>query len=124
MGPLLFNVALHDLFVIMNPHDVANYADNNTPYVSGKNIHEIVKSLEEASRRIFKWFSDNQLEENASICHLLLSTYQEVHVSLGIARIKNGQYEKLLGVTVDTKLSLKTYPADMGKSKNKLKGFR
>ena len=41
----------------------------------------------------------------------------------GSARIKNGQYEKLLGVTVDTKLSLKTYPADMGKSKNKLKGF-
>ena len=91
MGPLLFNIALHDLFAIMNPHDIANLADNNTPYVSGKNIHEIVKSLEEASR----------LNE----------------------KLKNGQYEKLLGVTVDTKLSLKTYPADMGKSKNKLKGF-
>lgn len=67
MGPLLFNIALHDLFAIMNPHDIANYADNNTPYVSGKNIHEIVKSLEEASRRIFKWFSDNQRKMQAYV---------------------------------------------------------
>ena len=44
----------------MDQHDIANYADNNAPYVSEKNIDEIVKSLEESSSLIFKWFSDNQ----------------------------------------------------------------
>ena len=109
LGLLLFNIDLCDLFVIMDQHDIANYADDNTPYVSGKNIDEVVKSLEEASRLIFKWFNDNQFQGNTSKCHLLLSTDQQVHVNLGTSQIKNSQYEKLLGVTIDTKLNFKTH---------------
>ena len=45
------------------------------------------QTLEEASYLIFKWFSDNQ--GNASICHVLLSTHQEVNVNIGTAKIKN-----------------------------------
>ena len=39
LGPLLFNIYLCDLFLIMNHEDIANYVDENTPYVSGKNIN-------------------------------------------------------------------------------------
>ena len=99
LGLLLFNIDLYDLFVIMDQHDRANYADDNTPYVSGKNIDEVAKSLEEVSSLIFKWFCDN----------VLLSTDQQVHVNLGTAQIKNSQYEKLLGVTIDMELSFKTH---------------
>ena len=52
MVPLLFSIDLCDLFVIMYQHDIDNYADDNTPYVSGKNIDEVVKLLEKASRLI------------------------------------------------------------------------
>ena len=38
----------------MDQHDIANYADDNTPYVSRKNTDGVVKSLEEASRLVFK----------------------------------------------------------------------
>ena len=34
LGPSLFNIDLCDLFFIMNHEDIANYADDNTPYVS------------------------------------------------------------------------------------------
>ena len=37
----------------MNHEDIANYADDNTPYVSGKNIDEVVKFLEKSLRVIF-----------------------------------------------------------------------
>ena len=47
MGPLLFNADLCDLFAIMDQYDIANYTDDYTPYVSGKNTDEVVKSLEE-----------------------------------------------------------------------------
>ena len=50
LGPLLFNIDLCDLFLTMNNEDIANYADDNTPYVSGKNIDEVVRFLEESSR--------------------------------------------------------------------------
>ena len=38
LGPLLFNIDLCDSLLIINHDDIANYADDNTPYVSGKNI--------------------------------------------------------------------------------------
>ena len=42
LGPLIFNIDLCDLFLVMNHEDIANYADDNTPYVSGKNIDEVL----------------------------------------------------------------------------------
>ena len=54
LGPLLFNMDLCDLFFITNHTDIANYADDNTPYVSGKNIYKVVSFLEESSGVIFK----------------------------------------------------------------------
>ena len=74
-----------------------------------ENINGVAKSLEEALRLSFKWLSVNQFQGNIYKCHVLLSTDQQVHVNLGTAQIKNSQYEKLLGVTYDTKLSFKTY---------------
>ena len=122
MGPLLFNIDLCDLSVIMDQHDIANYVDDNTPYVSGKNIDEVVKSLEKTSRLTFKWFSDNQFQGNISKCHVLLSTDQQVHVNLTTAQIKNSQYEKLLGVTIDTELIFKTHIQQIcGKENARLK---
>ena len=50
-----------------------NYASDNAPYVSGKNIEEVVRYLEESSSVIFKWFSENQFQANASKCHVLLT---------------------------------------------------
>ena len=89
----------------MNHEDIANYADDNTPYVSGKNIDEVVKFLEKSSRVIFKWFSDNQFQANASKCYVLLSTEEHVQVKTGTAQIENSLSEKLLGVKIDAKLS-------------------
>ena len=60
-----------NLFAIMDQHDIANYADDNTPYVSCKNIDEVVKSLEETSHLILKCFSDNQFQRNANKCNVL-----------------------------------------------------
>ena len=53
LGPLIFNIDLCDLFFVINHENIANYADDNTPYVSGKNIDEVVKFLEKSLRVIF-----------------------------------------------------------------------
>ena len=66
----------------------------NKSYVSGKNIDELVRFLEESSCIIFKWFSDNQFQANSSKCHLLLSTDQHVQVNIGAAQIENSSNEK------------------------------
>ena len=89
----------------MSKYDIASYADDNTPYVPGRNIEEVVGSLEEVSEVIFQWFRDNQFQGNASKCHVLLSTDKQVHVNIGTAQIENTQNEKLLGITIDSELS-------------------
>ena len=121
---LLFNIDLCDLFLIMNHEDIANYADDNTPYVSGKNIDEVVRFLEESSRVIFKWFSDNQFQANASKCHVLLSTDEHVQLKIGTAQIENSSSEKLLGVTIDAKLSFEKHIEQIyAKARAKLKAL-
>ena len=42
LGPLLVNVYLADLFLIMDDIDMANYADDNTPYVTADDIDEVI----------------------------------------------------------------------------------
>ena len=59
VGPLLSNIYLADLFLIMHDIDIANYADDNTLYVTVDNIDEVIAFLENASNTFCKWFSDN-----------------------------------------------------------------
>ena len=47
LGPLFFNIHLCDLFVIIGKFDIANFVDENTPYVTRDNIFSVVKLLEE-----------------------------------------------------------------------------
>ena len=62
---------------------------------------------------LFKWFSDNQMKANISKCHLLVNKKDEVVITLGEMEIKNSEYEKLLGIKVDTKLNFNEYLNDI-----------
>ena len=64
LGPLLFNIFLCDLFRIMCETDFASYADDNTPYALEDSINDVIKSLEDDSVNLFKWFLDNQMKDN------------------------------------------------------------
>ena len=53
LRPLLFNIFLCDLFLIMNNIELASYAYDNTPYVVGNNIEELIVRLQNASKTLF-----------------------------------------------------------------------
>ena len=62
LGPLLFNIDICDLFFIIEDCDIANYADGNTPYLSGKNVEEFLNGLENVSSNRLQWFTENELK--------------------------------------------------------------
>ena len=62
----------------------------------------VVKSLEEASNKLFKWFSHNLMISNANKCDLLVSTNNTVNIRVENFDIKNSDSEKLLGVNLIT----------------------
>ena len=62
---------------------------------------------------LFQWFSDNQMKANISKCHLLVNKKDDATVRIGDTEIKNSEYEKLLGIKVDTKLNSNEHLNDM-----------
>ena len=118
LGPLLFSAFLIDLFFVIE--DTDSYTNNNTPYVIVDNIDGVIKSLEEASEFLLKWFSDNLMKINADKCHLLVSTNNTVKMKIGNFDINNSKSKKLLGVKVDHKLSFDDHISELQKASSKI----
>ena len=84
LGPLLFNTFLADLFLIHTDINIANFADDNTSYLSAKNVEDVIESFERASVYLFRWFEGK--------CHFLVSTSQELSLNSNKNKIKNSDY--------------------------------
>ena len=67
----------------MNETDFASYAGDNMPYRTANTIDEVIKSPENDSMILFKWFSDSQMKTNISKCHLLLNKKDEEIMGIG-----------------------------------------
>ena len=74
LGPLLFNIFLSDLFLVLKDVNIANFADDNTPFKSAINTDDLIDSLEKAFSSLFKWFNDSLFKGSPDKCHLLVST--------------------------------------------------
>ena len=104
--PLLFNINMWDLFFVAELIDIANYADDTTPYVCLEDMDLIIEKLEVKANDIFQWFNENAMKAKADKCHLLITTNEERNISIGGEKIQNSKSEKLLGVTIDNKRCL------------------
>ena len=79
---------LADLFLIHSDIDIANFADDNTPYFSTQNVDNVMESVEQTSVSLFKWLENNLLKGNADKCHFLVSTSLEVSLSVNNFKIE------------------------------------
>ena len=101
------------MFLIHSDIDIANFADDNTPYLSAKNVEDVIESLERASVSLFRWFESNLLKGNADKCQFLVGASQEVSLNVNNFKIKNSECEKLLGVKFDSKLRFDQHITDL-----------
>ena len=44
--------------------NIANYADDNTPFVSSDTPRNIMTSFENAAGKLFEWFTNNNMKAN------------------------------------------------------------
>ena len=89
LGPLLFNIFLADLFLVLKDVDIANFADDNTPFTSANNIDDLLDPLEKASSSLVKWFKDNLYKDNPDKCDLLVNTNEKTKIKTGKRSIEN-----------------------------------
>ena len=62
-------------------------------------------SLQESTKRIFQWFSDNKIKGNTDNCHLIISTDEQLEILIEDSSFKWSSFEKLLGAKIDSKLN-------------------
>ena len=55
LGPLLFNLFICDRFYSMDDFEMANYADDSTPFSAKLNHKSVVEKLEISSSALFTW---------------------------------------------------------------------
>ena len=79
------------------------------PHAEADNIDEVITVLENDSIQLFKWFSDNQMKGNKDKCHLVISNNEKVPMKIDNVELENTLSEKLLGITIDSKLNFKEY---------------
>ena len=98
-----------DLFFIVNEIDLPGYADDNTPFVAGERLGDVIDPPENASLKLLDWFSNNQIKADPDKCHLLRSATTSIAIKIKDNEILNSESEKLLGVTIDNKLNFSNY---------------
>ena len=59
LGPLLFNIFICDHFIMIHGINIANYADDNNPFVSGNTPLNVI-----ISSKLFEWFANNHMKAN------------------------------------------------------------
>ena len=70
------------MFYFLEDFDIANYADDSTPYCAGKSAEFVVNNLEQSSAILFEWLNNNYMKVNTGKSHLLLSGILELPLQL------------------------------------------
>ena len=108
-GPLLFNLFINDLFLFICFSILSNYADDNNLFATETDTPLINLMLLSDFRAVNNWFYENFMILNPGKCHFIMSigkdTRNEDVFYDDNLTLKNSNEEKMLGVTIDRKLT-------------------
>ena len=111
VGPLLFNIFLHHIFMFISKCNLCNYADDNTLYSTEKDLNWIRRNLEMEFMILHQWFRENHMTLNPGICHyMVIGSTELLHeIILNNNKITSSNEEKLLGIFLDSKLNFESH---------------
>ena len=50
-----------------------SYVDDNSLYISSRNLGAVINKLEEMANNLFQWLGNNHMKANSKKCHLLVT---------------------------------------------------
>ena len=109
LGPLLLNIFICDMLYFLEGFDIANYADDSTPYCAGKSAESVVNNLEQSSTILFKWLNNNYMKVNTGKSHLLLSGNSRATATIDNSYIESEDEQVLLGITIYSNLTFENH---------------
>ena len=111
LGPMLFIIYINNLFLFFTNSNIANYADDNTPFACESDIPIVLRKHGKYSTSLMKYLGDNYLKGNPDKFHLLLSNTEKNKFSLNIENIiiENSDIQKLLGIMIDNEFKFEKH---------------
>ena len=115
LGPILFNIFINDLLSLIKECDICNFADGNTIYACDQDISVVLNRLNNDLKNALNWFKCNFMVANPAKFQVIFLGNKDSSLGLNI----DGNYVvgadcvKLLGVTIDRKLSFLPYIKEM-----------
>ena len=115
LGPLLFNIFLNDLNFAGQISSLRLTADDTTTYASDRNIIALEISLNQDLNILVTWFSQNYLTVNSLKTQgMLLGSHTHVpEFFIGDTKVELTNSLKILGVTIDNKLTFCEHISNM-----------
>ena len=93
----------------MNDVEFTSYADGDTPFFVGDDLNHVKLKLQNASKILFKWFSDNQMKVNPDKCHFICGSSMKTCIMIENEKIRHSSCEKLLRVFFDSKSTFQSH---------------
>ena len=93
------------MFLIVKKVDFVRYPDDNTPYVIGNGVKEVINYLKETLDELFYWLVDNRMKANPDKCNLLSSSSDKISIYVDTFNIKSSKCENILGNKIGKKLN-------------------
>ena len=122
LGPMLFNIFINDMFLISLDSEICNFADDNTIFSCGNELHEIVTALENDLSILLEWFKCNGMVVNSKKFQLMflgLKRKQGLRLNIQGSKIVAKEHVKLLGIEIDNKLKFDKYVQTLCQKVNK-----
>ena len=121
LGPTLFALYTNDLPRAVTSGSIFMYADDTTVYCIGDSVDNTVTSLNRALSELNSWCLENSLTPHPAKCEAMLLMRKPhigplIPVTIGEARIEWVKHTRLLGVTIDDKLSWIHHLTDLKKN--------
>ena len=129
LGPILVNIFINDLIFFIQETEVCNFADDTTIYSCSLNYKEATHKLSNDTRIVLNWFKVNSMVANPSKFQIMFLGRPKIDNSKITFAIENKQIKykrevKLLGITIDKKLTLTKHIANIcSQTKNRLRAL-
>ena len=116
LRPLLFNIFICDMFYYMEVFEIADYADDKTPFSAKLNYKSVVGELEILSFIFYIYMASEQLlKANTEKSRLLLSGSNKLTANIDRNIIESEDNQILLGITINFNLSFNKYITNLCK---------
>ena len=113
LGPLIFQVAINDVYQIGKYSTIIGFADDTTLYHSYHNIVTLLARVKHDLRILIDWFRAHKMSFNPSKTHLMVFSNSMIR---GFKSITVDEHDfvrvkqvKFLGITIDEHLSFVTH---------------